>query len=246
MNRIYVVTHKKVKKRLPKLYKYIQVGKSFSNEDYGYLSDDTGDNIALKNKNYCELTALYWIWKNVIDVDVVGICHYRRFFTKNYYSNSALSFITSRDIDKILKKYDVIVPQKEDWKEYTVREYYSKCNGFDKDINTTREGILKMFPDYIQSFDVVMSSHKAFYFNMFILKKELFDSYCEWLFAILNYVEEHTDISNYSKQEARIFGYISEILLNVWIEKNKLKYKELKVVNVETSIFWKLKKLINK
>ena len=242
MNKIYVVTHKKVKRKLPKLYTYIQVGKCFSHDDYGYLSDDTGDNIALKNKNYCELTALYWIWKNDKESDIVGICHYRRFFTSNYYINSSKLFLNNNNINRILNKYDIIVPKKEKWKDETVRQYYSKFFGFDKDLDTTREAILKIFPEYLDSFDYIMESNEAFYLNMMILKKELFNSYCEWLFTILKYVEENTDISGYSVQEARIFGYISEILLNVWVRKNNLNYKEIPVINTESSLWWRIKK----
>lgn len=72
----------------------IQVGKLFSEIDLGFISDDTGDNIAAKNKTFSELTALYWIWKNLdkIDSKYIGLCHYRRNFIlpetikiKNFY-----------------------------------------------------------------------------------------------------------------------------------------------------------------
>lgn len=241
MNKIYVVTHKKVKRKLQEPYEYIQVGKYFSNDDYGYLSDDIGDNISFKNKNYCELTALYWIWKNKKEIDNVGICHYRRFFTNNYYINSEKLFINNNDINKILKKYDIIVPKKEKFKKSTVREHYSTFNGFDRDLDTTRKAILKLYPEYIDAFDYIMKSNKAFYLNMFITSKKKFDEYCEWLFTILEYVESNTDISEYSIQEARIFGYISELLLNVWVKKNNLRYKQKAVINVESSIFWRVK-----
>lgn len=58
---IYVVTHKDISLKSPENYKIIGVGNnSIINEDF---HDNTGDNISSKNKNYCELTALYWLWK---------------------------------------------------------------------------------------------------------------------------------------------------------------------------------------
>ena len=58
----------------------IQVGKAISQVDLGIQGDDTGDNISHKNASYCELTGMYWAWKNLKDVDVIGLCHYRRYF----------------------------------------------------------------------------------------------------------------------------------------------------------------------
>jgi len=65
------------------------------------------------------------------------------------------------------------------------------------------------------------------------MKREVFDAYCEWLFNILQYVEKRTDLSGYSAQEARIYGYLSERLLNVWLFANKVKCKSMRIVNTE-------------
>ena len=72
------------------------------------------------------------------------------------------------------------------------------------------------------------------------MKKTLLDKYCTWLFPILELVESRTDLKNYTPVEARIYGYLSEILLNVWVHKNRIDYYEIPVVNTETSLKWKL------
>ena len=233
MKSIYVVAHKsfELNKKLDSCYKIIRVGgyaKELSNE----LSDSTGDNIASKNPNYCELTAMYWIWKNDHDSDVVGLCHYRRYFIKSILSTDPEHFINSGDIDMYLKKCDVIVPRK----EYSYRgsfTAYLDC-GHEKDLLVTREAIETLYPEYLPYYESeFVDSSGNYVCNMVITSKSLYDDYCKWLFDILTYVESRVDISAYSKEEARIFGYISERLLGVWIKKNKLRAKELRIVNTE-------------
>lgn len=238
--KIYIVTHKKFQVPNNSIYEPIQVGKKRTNIDLKIASDDTGDNIADKNANYCELTALYWIWKNIKKVKVIGICHYRRYFTKLKWSNKEKFFLKQKDINRLLDKYEIIVPKKTKLKKYSVKDWYVKCDGREKDLVTTKKVIEELFPDYAESYETVLQQSEAFYCNMFIMKKELMDKYCEWLFKILSLVEEKTDLSDYSPTEARIYGYLSEILLNVWVLKNKLNYCEISVVNIETSLKWKL------
>ena len=62
------------------VYMPLQVGKALSDVDLGVQGDDEGDNISTKNPNYCELTGLYWAWKNLKDADYIGLAHYRRYF----------------------------------------------------------------------------------------------------------------------------------------------------------------------
>ena len=70
-------------------------------------------------------------------------------------------------------------------------------------------------------------------FNMFVMRRDLFDQYCEWMFSILEEIENRVDISGYDAYEARIYGFVSEILLDVWIEANKINYKEQNVSFME-------------
>ena len=233
MNRIsiYTVSHKRFNPPKNGIYIPIQVGKRFSGLDLGYLSDDTGDNIAERNKNYCELTALYWIWKNASS-DIVGLCHYRRYFTKNGFSSREKCFLDEKSIEKYLLSSDIIVPRKFYW-NCTVAECYTRGAGKQKDLQNTRNIIQTKYPEYLDDFDAVLASDNAFYCNMFIAKKQLVDQYCEWLFDILMSLEEITDLTGYTVQEARIYGYLSELLLNVWISKNGLDYAEVPVVNTD-------------
>lgn len=55
-----------------------------ANISLSYQRDDEGENISLKNPNYCELTALYWLWKNS-KAEYLGLAHYRRQNIMKFY-----------------------------------------------------------------------------------------------------------------------------------------------------------------
>lgn len=234
LNKIYIVTHKAFRSPKSDLYVPIQVGKIQTGQDLGFLSDDTLDNIAYKNATFCELTALYWIWKNDKEADYIGLCHYRRYFTKNQYSNSEKYFITNADINKKISKHDIILPYEEKWIGVNVEEYYNLGAGRIQDIQKVKKILIKRFPEYINDLENVLNSNKASYRNMFIMSKMDLNRYCEWLFSILFELESSLNISSYNIQEKRVFGYLSEILLNVWIKHNKLSIAYCPIINTDT------------
>lgn len=80
---ILIACHKEC--RLPKqdFFLPVQVGSAHSIVDLKMQRDDQGENISSKNKSYCELTAMYWAWKNLQNIEIIGLSHYRRFFDFN-------------------------------------------------------------------------------------------------------------------------------------------------------------------
>lgn len=191
-----------------------------------YQRDDEGENISSKNPNYNELTAVYWAWKNLKDVDAIGLVHYRRLFfdTKPYTLDNVLG---KEEIKELLSKYDIILPKKRNY--YIESNYSHYIHAHHKEpLDKTRDIIKKYYPQYLLSFDKVMKRKKAHMFNMFIMKKAVFESYCGFIFGVLKKVELEIDISEYSVQEKRVFGYISELLMDVWLETNNFKATEVK------------------
>lgn len=236
---MYVVTHKQVD--IPEIagYKPIVVGKNeVSYSDF--VRDNTGDNIAEKNPNYCELTALYWMWKNDQKSDLVGLSHYRRFFSTNISNARKEVCLQWREAEKILKSYDVILPYPKTWFDCSVKQWFLETDGKKKDIDALREVVAGLAPDYIDSYDFIMDGPWASYFNMFVMPKEMMNRYCEWLFKILFELEKRIDISNYTPLEARIYGFLSERLLNIWMHKNKYRIKYLPVFQVEKKQSYKM------
>ena len=229
---IYVVSHKEAEFPKEEIYTPIQVGKK---ESFTKVRDNTGDNIAEKNPNFCELTAAYWIWKNDKS-DITGLTHYRRYFFKKKNNNSKENILNKQDIEEILKEYDIILPEKERIVQYTVKSAYGKFHHIE-DFEKCREVIQEKYPEYVEAFDKIANGKKLYLYNMFISHKKIFDEYYKWLFDILFELEKRVDISNYTDYDKRIFGFLSERLLSVWLEKNNhLKIKEMPVYNTEQKV----------
>lgn len=232
---MFVVTHKQVNLPIMEGYKPIVVG----NKDVSYTDmykDNTGDNISNKNANYCELTALYWIWKNLSNVDYIGLLHYRRFFSMSLFNSAKKrGLLSSQKALSLLNKYDVILPYPKGWFDTTVKEWFLRTDGKPEALEKLRLVVADLYPEYLDDYDDTMNGYMASYFNMFIMSKEYSDEYCKWLFSILFQLEKQVDLSNYTPLEARIYGFLSERLLNVWIRHNKLKTKYMFVNEIEKS-----------
>lgn len=233
--KIIVATHKKYWMPNDDVYLPIHVGKE-GKKDLGYIGDNTGNNISVKNANYCELTGLYWAWKN-IKTDYIGLCHYRRYFaSKNIYTNNIKKkkavILRREDYEKLLKKYDIILPVKRNYYIETVRSQYEHAHN-KRDLDETERIVAEIYPEYSEAFEKIMGKTKLHILNMFVMRKEVFNQYCCWLFDILFELEKRIDVSNYNQYDARVFGFISERLFNVWIEEQQLKIKEVPIVFLE-------------
>ena len=120
----------------------------------------------------------------------------------------------------------MILPKKRNY--YIETNYSHYIHAHHKEpLDRTREVIAKEYPQYLSSFDKVMRKREAHMFNMFVMRKDAFNSYCCFMFSILSRVENQIDISEYSVQEARVFGYISELLMDVWLDTNSFTYVEV-------------------
>ena len=232
--KILIATHKKYWMPSDDVYVPIHVGRE-GKQNLGYVGDNTGDNISIKNPNYCELTGLYWAWKN-LDCEYIGLCHYRRYFSHKLRSNKLedkkYSILRKEDYEQLLQQYDVILPKKRNYYIETVRSQYEHAHN-KQDLDEVEKIIKAKYPLYIEAFKKVMNSRKLYIYNMFVMKKSLFDEYCVWLFDILFTLEKRIDITNYDKYNARVFGFLSERLFNVWLEKKQLKIKTINVVFLE-------------
>lgn len=218
------------------LYLPIHVGRQ-GKADLGYQGDNSGDHISEKNPYYSELTALYWAWKN-LDTDYLGLVHYRRYLTKyqqNYQDGIKIDDVVldSSDLENLLDEVDVIVPQKRRYYIETLYSHYAHTHDASH-LDVTRDIIKKHYPDQVSIYDRVLTQRSGYMFNMFVMKKELVDAYCSWLFPIIDELFETVDISGCSAFDARLFGRVSERLFNVWLALNsQLVIKEVPFMYLE-------------
>lgn len=238
--KIIVAAHKKYQMPKDEMYLPVHVGSKGKEKILNYQRDDEGENISEKNPYFCELTGLYWAWKN-LKADYIGLVHYRRYFTTSnvLFKNEKQKFdnvVRQEKIDEILKNVDIILPKK---RKYYIENLYSHYEHtmYIEPLNLTREIIEEKCPKYLVEFDKLHKRTSAHMFNMFIMKKELLNEYCTWLFDILFELEKRIDISQYDGFHARFFGRVSELLLDVWINTNNLSYKEVKVMDMQ-NINW--------
>ncbi|WEB81765.1 DUF4422 domain-containing protein [Vagococcus lutrae] len=230
---VFVVTHKNYSIPSSNTYVPIIVGKIAEDNILldNYCRDNTGDNISEKNPNYCELTALYWIWKN-IDADYVGLVHYRRHFFDNIFKKNINKVVDNKEIVKHLHNVDMILPKKRNYFIETNYNHYKNAH-YIKDLDEALKIIIEKYPEYQNSIDLVMSSTKGHRYNMLISKKTCFDKYADWLFDILFELEKRIDIDSYDDYQQRVYGFISERLLDIWLLENEIAIKEMNVKFIE-------------
>lgn len=224
--KIVVATHKEYTMPHDDMYLPVFCGSKLLECNLPYQRDDEGNSISDKNKYYCELTGLYWAWKN-LNAEYIGLNHYRRYFKYNNH------LLTKKDAEEILNNYSVILPKKRHYYIETVYSQYIHAHGEDS-LEKTREIISKHFPGYLHSFDLCMKKKSLHLFNIFIMRKDIFDDYCEFLFDVLFKVEQEIIIND------RIFGYLAERLLDVYITTKHINYYETNILNKENEN-WPLK-----
>ena len=205
----------------------LQVGAA-GKEPMGFARDDAGDNISVRNASYCELTGLYWAWKNLPDADAIGLCHYRRYFKAKF-----------QDMEDLLDRTACILPKP---RNYFIETNYSQYAHAHHaiDLDTARAIIAERHSECLAAFDDTMRSRKGHRFNMLIMTRPLLDRYCAWLFDILFELEKGLDVSAYSPYDRRVFGFVGERLLDVWIRANNIPYAELPVLHTESQ-HWPMK-----
>ena len=222
--RIIVAAHKSYDIPEDAMYLPVFVGSAVSKAGLPYQRDDEGENISALNPYYCELTGVYWAYKNRKDVDAIGLNHYRRYF--KYHGH----LLKEEEAEKLLKEYPVILPKKRHYYIETVYSQFAHAHG-SIGLDTVREVLSAEYPEYTDPFDRSMNRRSLHLFNMFIMHRDIFEDYCAFLFDVLRKAGDKLgDVD-------RLYGYLGERLLDVYLEKNHIAYAELPVLQTE-SVDW--------
>ena len=224
---IAIAAHKAYSMPDDPCYLPVHVGAALASNTLGFARDDTGENISDKNRGFCELTGLYWLWKNPPDADFLGLVHYRRHF------RGRQGIARADELADILKTTDGLLPKPRRYWIETNRSQYVHAHHAE-DLDLTRAILAERHPEFLPAFDAVMAETSGHRFNMFVLRRPLFFTYCAWLFDILFELERRLDISTYSAYDRRVFGFVGERLLDVYLRTKGIRTAELPVLNLES------------
>ena len=175
------------------------------------LRDNEGENISEKNKQFCELTALYWIWKHARE-DILGLVHYRRHFL---FPKNWKECMLNNQVDVILPVPLYVAP--------TVEENF-KSRHEPSDWEFMMQYLKDNFPENYQAACRFFKGNLYSPCNMFVMKRDVLDALCSWLFPILFKVAEHGGEKDNSYLN-RYPGFISERLISLYFEINREKFK---------------------
>lgn len=258
--RMYVASHKKAQFPPASAYVPVQVNAAAAKECFlGFRHDDEGENISDRNARYCEMTVQYWAWKNE-EADYYGFCHYRRYFNlsgnqykengwgeviADYIDDDAIRKfgLTNEKLAEALQDCDVLCSPRNDVSAFpsplsSIREHWHKAEHLlDEDLEILEEVVRELQPRYSAALEKVLSGSAISFCNMYVMRKDIFFDYCQWLFPLLERFEEKRDYSHYSKEALRTVGHLAERLFNVYMEhairNTNIRVKNAQVVHFE-------------
>jgi len=213
------------------------------------IGDDSGDNISCLNRQFSEMTAVYWAWKNreiLGEPEYIGLSHYKRQFD---FTNSAekrqkikfwppetLSVLNNLEtINAFISRYDICAPYPlASAANVSIIEAYQKYRP--THISANQQNFInalaiigEKFPHIAPYADECFYNNKLLhYYNMFVMKWKIFEEYCDFIFSVLFAVNEKIDYSSIPYGHAREMGYLAERLTGLFLymecRKPDIKY----------------------
>lgn len=244
--RIIVVTHKAYEMPSDGMYLPVCVGTGLTSLGKIFQRDDDGDNISGKNATYCELTAIYWAWKNLPleNGDFIGVAHYRRHFTLKRGAKTLMDVLSTEQLEELVNKHGyrtVFVTPVRKYHPSIEQHYITSMYGYreihEKDIECLKQAIKECSsPEYFQAGLKVLTGKTAHMLNMFIMNAEMFREYCAWLFPVIDRVVE---LRKSRSDQRRYAGALSEFCLDIWLAAHQIQAVEIPLLETEKISFLK-------
>lgn len=246
---IFVVHHRPFISYESALYKNICTNTKNYPSAPDMLMDNTFDHISDKNPSYSEMTAIYWVWKNIPLEDFVGFCHYRRYLNTSPVSKGAQitlsdlssgltkfsDFISEENVVSLMKEYDLILPNPMHLPP-SIRAQYAFCH-YKKDFEVMFECLLRSFPEHAETIKNACNSPVGYMNNCFIMRSGLFQEYADWMFSVFAELEKEIVVNTKNAYQQRVFAFLSERLFTVFItikkKEGSLKIKELPLTYIQ-------------
>lgn len=259
--KILVCCHKQTPRIDNPIFPAILLGSNFADDDLkaayqDCIWDNQGDNIGRLHPYCAELTSIYWAWKNYKDLgdpDYIGLFHYRRFFNfkeelpeQNLWKCAFFDFDkntqerfgwSEESIAEFCNGYDLILPHKEqildphDWQTPTDLETHYKHAHCPEDFDCAVSLIKEKHPEYTEAVERARKSRFGHFCNMFVMTREMFFDYAQWLFDIILPLEELLPVSHPkydSIAQKRVLGFLGERLFNIWIDHQRHNNKKIR------------------
>ena len=227
--KILVASHKPYWMPQDPLYLPMQVGAALHDHIEGFAYDDEGDQISQKNPRYCELTALWWGWRN-LSCEWLGLAHYRRHFA----GSGERGVMTLGEAEALVAQGDVVVSKARNYHIETISSHY--MHTFDQDgsqLAALRRGVQMVSPSRVATLDAHLAQTRGHMFNMFLMPRTMLDAYCPWLYDVLEATEGLLDFSQMNDFHARCLGRLGERLLDVWLKSEGIAVREVPLRSME-------------
>lgn len=259
--KVFVSCHKPTAYISDSVFQPVQVGCNLDGHSTieGILHDNVGENISSLNEMYCELTAQYWAWKNW-DLDYYGFCHYRRYFNltdtifpedsygniiEPYISEKAIKKygIDSEHVEKTVQNYDLVTTEIKDLDNIPgdfknpFEQYAASPFLHSDDYDLALEIIREKYPQYYPYALEFTNGGSACFCNMYILRKDLFFQYCEFMFGVLREFCSRCDMTHYSTEALRTPGHLSERLFNIYLLYLKDSVSDIRIKELQCVMF---------
>lgn len=197
--------------------KTIQAGAAVADKSIAEIHDDIGVNISRKNRMYCEMSAVYWIWKNT-NHDWIGIEHYRRHLLVK-------AEMLSDEIDAIMPLPYICYP-------HEMAQFLRFTTEDVKD--ALFRALEALHPDEFEEYKRILYGKYQYTYDLVCARKQVFDDYCSWFFEITEFMEESYASEVPELVETRAFSYVAEVLTNLYFMYHQ---KDLKIRHVEKAIY---------